>query len=198
MRPIFRNSMFGFHKEDVADFVAKQSHQHEMRTSELNSKIEELNRTIDNEREEVAAQLAELENLRSFRDHESEIFSELLESAHSLKENTGRISSLLDEESAFVTALDQNVQKLQRRVAEAENFRKKASRFDQLASVLGEIVSGKAPEKKAEIEIATETVSQIDIRALSQSIASQNEAVVALQGNVDRIIKRLSELSEKE
>ena len=46
MRPIFRNAMFGFHKEDVVDFVAKQSHQYETRTAELNDRIDELNRSI--------------------------------------------------------------------------------------------------------------------------------------------------------
>lgn len=197
MRPIFRSAMFGFHKEDVADFVAKQSHQHETRTAELNRRIEELNREIEEEREAVADQLAELVNLRSFRDQEDVIFSELLGSATPLKEKADRLFLLLDEETLLVTTLDQNVQKLQKKVADAENFRKKASRFDQLASVLGEIVSGKAPDKKAESEIITETVSQIDTGALSKCIASQKEAVTALQKSVDEIINRLSELCNK-
>lgn len=194
MRPIFRKAMFGFHKEDVAGFVAKQSRLHETRATELNHRIEQLNRSIEEERETVANQLAELDELRSFRDQENDVFTELRGSALTLKEKAGGLCALIDEEANLVANLDQSVQNLQKKVAEADNFRKKASRFDQLASVLGEIVSGKAPEKITESEIATETISRIDTRALSQCIESQKASVVLLQESLDQMIDRLTEL----
>ena len=37
MKPIFRNAMFGFHKEDVAHFIAKQNkHRRPRQRSRLN------------------------------------------------------------------------------------------------------------------------------------------------------------------
>ena len=39
MKPIFRSAMFGFHRDDVANFIAKQSRQYEKKIAELEEYI---------------------------------------------------------------------------------------------------------------------------------------------------------------
>ena len=60
MKPIFRNAVFGFHKEDVAKFIGKQSNLYESKIDELKKQNELLLQTMEEEREEHRACLDRL------------------------------------------------------------------------------------------------------------------------------------------
>ena len=46
MKPIFRNAMFGFNKEDVFHFITKQSKQYEQKISDISAEKEKIQKEL--------------------------------------------------------------------------------------------------------------------------------------------------------
>ncbi len=139
MKPIFRSAMFGFHKEDVFNFINKQYKQYEAKITELNEEIEKQATDFETERKSFQLDSAELENLRSETEELRKAMSSIVDSVSNILDDKEKILacvSTLEKEQSQVQA---KFSEMNEKVAEAERIRAKAEKFDQLSGVLSSI-----------------------------------------------------------
>ena len=87
MKPIFRSTfMGGFHKKDVATFIAKQSAQFEKKIEDIQSRLDRSETALEEERESFAADREELEAFRAKKANESASFEELAKLSSTLSQ----------------------------------------------------------------------------------------------------------------
>lgn len=76
MKPIFRNAMFGFHKEDVTKFIASQSKVQEKLILDLKNERDQMLRNYEDQIQKLQLDADELEHLREHHER-IERFSEM-------------------------------------------------------------------------------------------------------------------------
>lgn len=203
MKPIFRNSMFGFNKEDVAAFIAKQNQQFDAKMAELQSKLDSQARDFSRRERELVCDQEELETLRSERkdfDKEKEARREDLAEIAMLAElfatERDALDVAFDESCETVESLGDELDLARERLKKSDSYREKAEKFDRLASVLGEIVSG----KNCELEEGAEQEEPVTLPSAEKAvacIAREREALKALQSTCEELIARVKKLEEK-
>ena len=146
MRPIFRNAMFGFHKEDVAKFIASQSKQQEKAIADLNREREELVREYEERILGLQTEAEELERLRAQEDKFLALCAEISQKTVKSGDLTEQVKSSLDANDAAICELEKANGELVERIKRDGVFREKAKKFDQLSCVLSGIVNGKPLE----------------------------------------------------
>lgn len=200
MKPIFRNAMFGFNKEDVINFVAKQNNQFEDKVKELREQLEKEAVLFQEEKEALMFDRDELESLRKKQVAQKDMIENIKKLADQIGEQK---EELLAEFSCGELAFDRmndEMKDIKSRLTEAMQYREKAGRFDKLANVLGEIFAGKsqtteiASEPECEETIDAESSSGIDV---TQSIARQRETILKLQGVCDELMALLVLMCEE-
>lgn len=144
MKPIFRSAMFGFNKEDVALFIAQQSKQQEQKIREANEQNDALLKDCDALREELDRALAEQENLKSIFSLKKESIASLRNLSDEIGREKDHFAQAVQEELAMVEQLGNDMERLHDQLRVAESYREKAQKFDRLAGVLNEIVSGQS------------------------------------------------------
>ncbi len=195
MKPIFRNSMFGFQKSDVVRFIAKQSSMHEAKVAELNEQIENLRKEHEAEIEElqqdrIALNALQEDNLKKIdailqiRRLSEELRSEremLLEVVGIGKQS---VSRMIDEILSLKCALDV-----------ADGYREKAQKFDQLSIVLNGIVNGGNVAISSEPTLSEGVSLQVDLDEAKATMENQEKAVLAVYEKIDLVLRLLESFS---
>ena len=139
MKPIFRNAVFGFHKEDVAKFIGKQSNLYESKIDELKKQNELLLQTMEEEREEHRACLDRLNECeRSAKKYESSI-KKLSLLMDDLETELGQLKDGVDRSRISFQKMESNLSMAKDRFQKLVPLCEKAQKFDHLANTLGEI-----------------------------------------------------------
>lgn len=196
MKPIFRNSMFGFHKEDVASFIAKQNQQFDSKLAELQSKLDAQAKDFARREQELICDQEDLENLRSEKNAYKTDVSKIIALAERFSSESEVLNKALDECRSSVEDLDKELDSARERLEQSDAFREKAEKFDRLASVLGEIVSGKAPEEAGE-SVAAEPVLLPSSDKAFLSIEKEREAAKKLQATCEELLLIVKRLEQK-
>jgi len=188
MKPVFRNAMFGFHKEDVASFIGKQSKQYEKRIQEMEKEKQELvreNETLLQYRTDLAE-----------RENAEKILSEKL---RVLAEKSTEIRNATDDVVQMSINLCADCKSLQTDLDEAQTFRVKAEKFDQLTSVLGGIVNGDVvlPQKE-NVEIKVSAPPLTDHENYLALIRTQRQAICELSDLCSELHSLFASGHEKE
>ena len=140
MKSVFRSAMFGFHKDDVANFIAAQSKQFEKRIAEL-----------EEEKQNVAKQFEEdrvaLENLRESVASNDQIIAKIKALKDDLKKDKEAFDAVICQGREQAKEKEELVARLRLDLMVAEGFREKALKYDQLSAVLSSIVSANKPEE---------------------------------------------------
>lgn len=189
MKPIFRNSMLGFHKDDVASFIAKQSKQYEKRIQELLEEEKRLESELNAEKSAREAETALLQSFRSEmekKEKASKAVSEILSKLESEKQQLLSGAELCENQ---FDQMKEGIGVLNQKLAEAISFRDKAKKFDQLANVLSGILSGEVRQAEEE-HSAEEQMAKMEELALSaDSVKNQKETVLRIAQLLDELAK---------
>ncbi len=189
MKPIFRNSMFGFHKEDVSSFIAKQSKQYEKRIAELVESEQKLEAQLSEERALRESNLDELQALREESDRRKLDSAQVREILAKLDSQKDALLSGVDSCSDHFDQMKEGIGELNRELTTALSFRDKAKKFDQLANVLSGILSG-------EVRTSEEDHTTEEKMEKVQEIAFNNESIKAQKEAVLRVAELLKELHQ--
>ncbi len=171
MKPIFRNSMFGFHKEDVYNFISKQSRLYEEKIKDLNEENARIESDLENER------------MNAFS------FEEKMKMLSAIEEEVAALSLVVDEVIRCADFCDSQSNEMRtafasikERLKKAEAFREKAQKFDRLSGVLSSIFSGKEdPEESVSTDFESFGAENVSLPEsdgmdrLREAIASLNE-----------------------
>ncbi len=220
MKPIFRNSMFGFDKGDVASFISKQSKIWEKKVLEAEEKVRQIEQDLQKEnnaiREEALRREEELrremeileEKNRSFQDMEKKkqaLLSASVDAAKLREEIFSDYKELIasvDQTGERLEEMKQEHKLLQARVAKGEIYREKAEKFDQLASALSGMVGGRATEDSAEtfqIEADDENVSKpLSFSHVFENLNAQKQVAHRFLQHCEELQKLLAQLSQAE
>lgn len=191
MKPIFRNSMFGFQKSDVVRFIAKQSSMHEARVTELHEEMEKLRKEHDAEIEElqqdrVALNALQEDNLKKL--------DAILQIRRLFEELRSEREKLLDASGSCkqsVIEMSDDILSLKAALESAEGYREKAQKFDQLACVLNGIVSGAEAAAPTVITVVENVSLQTDPDKAKEAMEEQEKAVLAVSEKLDLVLQLL-------
>ncbi len=179
MKPIFRNSMFGFHKEDVCNFISRQSRNYEERIKELTEENNRITCELENEKNNS---LSYEKKAKILSDVESEVFS----LASSIEEvlHCGELCDMQNKEikTAFMN--------MEEELEKAEAFREKAKKFDRLSGVLSSIFANK---EDAEENLSPD--SEIVCTAVKNSFP-ENDGIDRLRDAILTLKKHCEVLNE--
>jgi hypothetical protein len=159
MKQMFRVSLFGFDKLDVANFISKQSKQYEKRIAEVEkekeAEVERLEAVIAGLQEENE----ELAVYRAKKESDLASFGVIQILAKKIDSNCEALLKTLSDAEGGVATLEKSAEEMMEKLSFAETLKEKARRFDQLSTVLGGIVSGKDPEKALDSAFEAQDVS---------------------------------------
>ena len=196
MKPIFRSSMFGFQKSDVVRFIAKQSEMHDSKVSELNEQIEKLRRDYDKEIEELTQDRVALEALQE--DHLKKLDSilQIRRLTEEIRTGSAQLVSAADEGKQSVSEMCEEIVSLKSALEDAEKFRDKALKFDQLASVLTGIVNGEEVAVSKTSSQLDPVDLHVDLDAAKEMMEKQKKALLLLGEKLDLVLKLLESFAE--
>ena len=188
MKPIFRNSMLGFHKEDVFNFISKQGRQYESKINDLteeNSRVEAL---YEKEKEQARLYSDKLQSFRleyeRFQDVILKIRSEL-DQVRKAKDEVVRCADLCEEQnSGAKSAFDD----MGARLEKAQFYREKAMKFDQLSNVLSSFIVGNgSSDNDSASEANLDGYEKIPAFPENNEIENLRKAVEALSACCDAL-----------
>ena len=187
MKPIFRNAMFGFHKEDVFNFISKQSKQYEQKISDITSEKEKLEDELEREREATEEKLSKMEADRKALSDAKAVLDEIkLVISRALEDGTS-FENTINACGENASNMRNNIVVLKEQVLKSEAFREKALRFDQLSSALSGIFG---TEAKSEEQV--DVSSGYQEKLTDYDMDSFNE----LRAGFDKLSFHLNKLSE--
>lgn len=195
MKPIFRSAMFGFQKDDVANFIAQQNRQFEARVSELKEQLDTAQQRFETEKEKFLLDQDELLTLRE-KDAANRLNLQRIELiVNTIKEKEEMLSGVFSESAAAVANIGEDVSRLKEKLTKAQEFRQKANRFDQLTSILGEIVSGKKADPLQKVSKDEEESSESTcVDEALELLSKQREMLVSLQTSCTELSELLAQL----
>lgn len=198
MRPIFRGAMFGFHKKDVADFVAKQNDQFEKRIRDLQTQLDQNEARFEREREELCADAEQFALLQKKS-------AELEEKLAILSDGLSTLLALYGDLSEQTVALEKMTEKhaeemavCKEYLARSDKLRDKAHKFDRLAGVLGEVISGKpggdfdSAESFADVAVPELSFDLTEYLAVQRKLLDESRKVLS------SVSEQVSEIRDKE
>jgi DNA repair exonuclease SbcCD ATPase subunit len=169
--------MFGFHKEDVARFIASQSKSHEKELLELKKDQEILVADYEKKIHALSENLEKMSTIREESEKQQNAFLRLREGSEQIEEALDKILVELSEKEKQVSLVNDNNSELENRLEKAMTLCDKANRFDQLASVLSGIVSGQDPVTVQPEVLSLDPVASvdpIDLTSLRTSVEELN------------------------
>lgn len=191
MEPMFRSAMFGFHKQDVNDFILKISKKHETEIAEKDAQISSL-QTEYARSEELALQ------------RERACGTVLEQNKKNLavsRELSASLEKFLTAKAAFVAAgedhvrllksLQKSVQTLSASNESMKSYQKKAEKFDKLASVLSSVVNGEEIKVEAEDPEEPAPVCVLSEEEANAVIETQNAALQNLLTSLDELLAQV-------
>lgn len=196
MKPMFRNSMFGFNKSDVVRFISKQSEMHDAKITELNGQIESLKRDYEKEIEELSCDRAALEALQEDHLKKLDAVLQIKRLAEELRSAKEAALQNAEKSKNYTELVCDDVENLKSALSEADRYREKADRFDQLAGVLSGIVNGGEVAVPAVSSTAADYCVKSDLNAFKKASDEQLRAVTAIGEKLDFVSKLLETFAE--
>jgi len=194
MKAVFRTSMFGFNKEDVAKFIAKQSKQFESKIADMEEEQKAAQRQFEADKENLSKDRVALEDLRERLSTNEETVERILQLRDTI---TAEKVSFLESFETGIEALQKQeaeIMSLRRKLTVAEAYREKAEKFDQLSSVLSTILMGKETEQISSVPNPEEVGGETGAFA---EMNTQKEAALRLSAHVEELLSLLEQLDFK-
>lgn len=189
MKPIFRNAMFGFHKEDVFHFISKQSKQYEQKISEISAEKDKIQKELDEERELNEAKLSEMESDLKKVEESKEVLNRFKDLISHILEKKDSVQNCIYSCNENASNMRNNILILKDQLAQSEVFREKATRFDQLSSALSGIFG-----KGEEIEMTADCSSN---QPLAEFCMDSFSELLSNFETMSQLLGELSQLSAK-
>ena len=186
MKPIFRSAMFGFHKEDVFNFITKQNKQYEEKIATLNAELERRDEELRKEREAFHRDTDELAALKNSIEQSHVLLTSIGSFASKIQDDKVGILNCVESIRLEQSEKDAQICEMSRKVAEAETLREKAEKFDRLSGVLSSIFNHN--ESESEVVCSSEPVS------LVEECASASKAVEDLLSAIDLLAAHCDKL----
>ncbi len=192
MKPIFRNSMFGFHKEDVFQFITKQNKQFESRVREMNEEKDRIEKVSSEELASLQRQLDEANEINARWSRQSENMDEVKEGIFSLFSEFENVLSCAESCRVFLNNMKSSYASMQSEVSRAQALREKAEKFDRLSGVLTSILVGtKSSDATDDVpsqideEFALQSIDDSSFVNLFAKLKEVNEQLTVLMQNMD-------------
>ena len=195
MKPIFRNSMFGFQKSDVVRFIAKQSSMHETKVAELNEEIERIKKEHEAELEDLLQDRIALNKLQEDNLKKLDALLQLRRLTDDLKSDRDDLFSSLKEGKENVSKMSEEIRSLQSALETAQGYREKALKFDQLANVLNGIVNGGETSPREDCVEFERIALSLDLDAVNSHAEKQEETILSFGEKLDRMLQILESLA---
>jgi len=194
MKPIFRNAMFGFNKEDVFNFMTKQNKQYDSKVAELTAQLDKQSAEFERERESFDRDKSEMEALQNAVSASRELLSRISEIAFQISNDKSRITACAETISQEKANDEKRLCEMQARVNEAEKLREKAEKFDQLSGVLSSIFN--QPEMvSSSPDLISDPISSCEEREVG-AVTELSDLVAVLSAHCDKLSILLSSANE--
>jgi len=197
MKPIFRNSVYGFRREDVATFISKQSNRYEKKISELEEENLQIKRRYDKMLSDMKSDRRELERLRAVRREQCKLMEAALQDGKAFSARRDSLFVCIDENENSILKLEKQNSQLKAMVESLEQYREKAAKFDRLAEVLSDVVNQKETHSTAELS-ANEVSPIPPTEEILCNLCAVRNAVNSLLADYEKILGVIEELFCKE
>jgi chromosome segregation ATPase len=188
--------MFGFHREDVSSFIAKQSKQYEKRINELIEEQKGLEAELNAEKSAREAETALLQSFRAEQDKNeksrkmvAEIIAKIQAEKSTLLSGAELCSNQFDEMKEGIGLLNQ-------KLSDALSFRDKAKKFDQLANVLSGILSGEVRDAESDFSAEEQMEKMKELSLSPDPVLAQKESILRVAELLDQLADALNESKE--
>ncbi len=198
MKPIFRNSMFGFHKEDVYNFITKQSRQYESKINELTEEKTKIENELSKEQERSLLLSDEVESLRDGSDKSLEILNQIRALSLSVSEAMNEVLVCADLCDTQNNKIKETFTTMEGRLEKAELFREKAEKFDQLSNVLSSIIVGNKNGEDTLAQMGSQVTANPIAFPENDGLVHLREALSTLSNHCDALNKIISESNDDE
>ncbi len=180
----FRSAFNGFHREDVVNHIAYMTNKHESLVKDLRSENETLRSELEELRRRMDAdaatqdRTAELEKKLSERDAAlASVRSGLEAELASAREELTAANQLLNEQSAQLAALREELEEAKEAAAKAPKLEKSASHWDELRAYRrAETAERQAKERVNDLYDCANTA----LRSAGSTLGSTNKAFESL------------------
>lgn len=195
MKPIFRNSMFGFQKSDVVRFIAKQSSMHEAKVAELNEEIERIKNEHAAELEELMQDRIALTALQEDNLKKLDALLQLRRLTDDLKTDRDLLLKVSKDGNENVSQMCEEIQSLRSALEVTQSYREKAIKFDQLANVLNGIVNGAEATVHEPNEELEKISLDVDLSAAKSCAEQQERSILSVGEKLDTMLQILESLT---
>ena len=195
MKPIFRNSMFGFQKSDVVRFIAKQSSMHEAKVAELNEEIERIKNEHITELEELMQDRIALTALQEDNLKKLDALLQVRRLTDDLKTDRELLLKIFKDGSENVSQMCAEIRSLQSALEVAQSYREKAMKFDQLANVLNGIVNGAEATVHEPNEELEKVALAVDLNVAKSCAEQQERFMLSVGEKLDTMLQILESLA---
>lgn len=187
---LFRNSMFGFNKIDVANFITKLSRENEKALQQKEKEIEELKRGLQELEQKTADREESLEKEKALFQTKKDDLEKIRTLAGRAKDTSNRVEALAAENFAHAEKMNADIQTLTKKAEKAEEYREKALKFDRLASVLSDIVSG---QEEKSVVCEEEEIDELPQELISLLSVSHFEKQKAAAGELNLLLDEIGD-----
>lgn len=194
MKPIFRTAMFGFMKEDVAQFISQQNREFEKKLKEKEDLAQDLRQSFEQEKEALAADSVALGALREKLLLQQKNKEQLAALKNEFCRARDQFLSSLEKGDAAVGAMKEELERLRDHTKEMEELRVKAEKFDALAGALSGIMGQAADAAPAAEKTEERVYFTASPGTAEQSMEEQKEAAQTLSLCFDSILALLDSI----
>lgn len=142
MKPIFRTAMFGFNRDDVTSFISHLSKQNEKRIGDLAEEHKSIEEDYRSQLDAARVDSEALSGLKESIEKSKDSFDKIRLLSDRISTRRDQFLESLEKGTNCADRMGTDIINLQDRLLQLEKYREKAEKFDRLAGVLSEIISG--------------------------------------------------------
>lgn len=137
MEPVFRNSVFGFNKQDVSDFILKQNKRAQLDLKEKDEIIADL----ENQVAELKKELHEYSDFENTKKENHAALESIFQLNMELKEFLSQCVAEAENEKENARKNDEAIAEINKNLERTSEMIKKAEKFDALSNLLSGMVN---------------------------------------------------------
>ena len=193
---LFRQSLSGYNKNDVNEYIEEIDLRAKKREEELETKISKIESELQKMTERVmTAEARDFSEEAAVYEEKIKALEEKLSESDKINEAkseyTEQLEASLVEKNSQINDLSEKVYKLEKKVADANSTLEKAAQYDSLSHRLGEIMLGAGNTAEKIIADANEKASSL----IAQAAEKRDHCLSVLKKYTEKYCDKLSEVT---
>lgn len=193
---LFRQSLSGYNKNDVNEYIEEIDLRAKKREEELETKISKIESELQKMTERVmTAEARDFSEEAAVYEEKIKALEEKLSESDKINEAkseyTEQLEASLVEKNSQINDLSEKVYKLEKKVADANSTLEKAAQYDSLSHRLGEIMLGAGNTAEKILADANEKASSL----IAQAAEKRDHCLSVLKKYTEKYCDKLSEVT---